>query len=333
MSGIRINGVELDHTVHPDILKYHKTHATSSTSLRETRASLRQACAVCMKVGGPDSGLRRCGKCKQASYCSTECQRKDWAGHKAACSRAGEFTLNMAKFSQNLLASDFLNAHLQSCFILAFDLLRRPQLDKPVVARVDIGIEPTDLMDFIGIYTGQRIAKTQGMVQMNAFTVLPAESVQENMMTIWRKLREEVTAAGFATSPLGILVLSKANALVQMIPFFISPDAMQMMEDSPRFKSISSLTGITEVTPVNIDGFMEIMNKHIRADTKDKLSMRSEMTSEDIQTIRDAATGNVLATKPPNWALTAPPPQLAATILKEKVKRESMYKLVFTLAK
>jgi hypothetical protein len=46
-------------------------------------------CAVCRRKPG-DPGvpatLKLCGGCKNARYCSTECQRKDWKiGHKAVC--------------------------------------------------------------------------------------------------------------------------------------------------------------------------------------------------------------------------------------------------------
>jgi hypothetical protein len=32
--------------------------------------------------------FKRCGACKQATYCSKAHQAEDWAGHKAACKAA-----------------------------------------------------------------------------------------------------------------------------------------------------------------------------------------------------------------------------------------------------
>jgi hypothetical protein len=72
------------------------------------------------------------------------------------------------------------------------------------------------------------------------------------------------------------------------------------------------------------------MNKHIRADKKDHLSLRTEMTLNDIKTIRDVATGNVDTARLAAWAQNAvspPPSQYAASILKEKMARESLYKI------
>jgi MYND finger/Plasmid pRiA4b ORF-3-like protein len=50
-----------------------------------------RTCQVCGKQEGeaPDARLQRCGKCKNALYCSRECQIKDWKqGHRSDCIHA-----------------------------------------------------------------------------------------------------------------------------------------------------------------------------------------------------------------------------------------------------
>jgi hypothetical protein len=260
----------------------------------------------------------------------------------------------MAKIAQTLYASTFLNMQLQGAFIDAFDLLRDPRLDRVFAARIDIGVEPTDLMAFMKIYNGGPPAeKAEGMVQVNAFTPLPDAWITEQAAQVWRSTRESTTSAGLATSPVGLVVLSKANALVQIFPIIILPQMMDLMRNSPTFTRVSSFTGITTVVPVNVANLMgyvpmplrfrflrvlaptlmptRMINKHIRADDKDKFSLRTEMTPGDVQIIRDAASGNVLATRPADWPLIVPPPQLAATILKEKIARDPMYQLTIML--
>ncbi|KAJ7786972.1 hypothetical protein B0H14DRAFT_3506162 [Mycena olivaceomarginata] len=320
---VRIGGMELGHTVHPEIKKYHKSYSTSSKDLRAMRDKGKQVCAVC---GILEYKLRRCGKCKHAAYCSKDCQGRIGAPtHKNACNEVNS-GVNMMKIAQNLDASTFLNMQLQSAFILAFDLLREPRLDRPFAVRIDIGVEPTDLMAFINIYAGgQPAEKTEGMVQINAFTPLPDAFIGEQAMRVWRNTRDGMTSAGFATSPVGLVVLSKASALIHMFPITIYPQMMDMIRDSPTFTRISSFTGITTVVPIDVGGLMDTSERT----TKNKLSLRTEMSVQDFQTIRAAADGNVLATRPADWAMVAPPPQLAATILKEKIARESMYQITF----
>jgi hypothetical protein len=43
-------------------------------------------CTVCAKMAQETCPLQRCGRCGTATYCSSECQRKDWAVHKHICS-------------------------------------------------------------------------------------------------------------------------------------------------------------------------------------------------------------------------------------------------------
>ena len=51
-----------------------------------------RVCQTCVVV---DSNLKTCSKCKQAYYCSVDCQKKDWARHKPLCgiSQGKELTI------------------------------------------------------------------------------------------------------------------------------------------------------------------------------------------------------------------------------------------------
>lgn len=70
-----------------------------------------KACFTCHKneqeIGKESS---QCAKCKIINYCSKECQRKDWKGHKKEC-REGMSTVNFEneKEQKNNLFQKFLS--------------------------------------------------------------------------------------------------------------------------------------------------------------------------------------------------------------------------------
>jgi hypothetical protein len=48
-------------------------------------------CAKCSKdKSDSGQGLKRCGRCKLAHYCSRECQKADWKNHKTLCGSTGD---------------------------------------------------------------------------------------------------------------------------------------------------------------------------------------------------------------------------------------------------
>ncbi|KAJ7436223.1 hypothetical protein FB451DRAFT_1571145 [Mycena latifolia] len=311
--------IVVGHAVHPDNAKYHKSYGTPSKDLRAIRANNAEACAVCMKLG---LELRRCAQCKHVSYCSKECQKKDWPIHKTACKQADGSGLHVLKIIQNLAASTFLNMQMQSCFILAFDLLRRPRTDRPFIARLDVGIEPADMLEFLQIYNGLPVDVVQGMVQINAFTALEESYAGDNEMEMWRKARETADANGFAADPVGLLTVSKANRLLVIYPLVIHEPVMEAVREKPKMQRASAITGKVTSLPFNIETCMESMNLHIRADKKNKLLLRTQMTELDKQTIRDAGGEDVQPKE------DAPFEGLGAWLLQRKVAREGIYKLV-----
>ncbi|KAJ7086302.1 hypothetical protein C8R43DRAFT_311939 [Mycena crocata] len=301
--------------------KFHKSAITPAKDRRDRRDITKQICAGCMTLTDTGGELLRCGRCKHTSYCSKECQRKDWPTHKPTCREADG--LNMKKVSRALHGSTYINGQLQACFILAFDLLRNSRADRPFAARIDIGVEPTDVEQFMPVYNGRSGDQVQGMVQVNAFTPLPDSFIVPQAREIWRLTKENIGENGFGFCPVGLLVVSKSNALTNMLPIIIQPAMMQHVRDYPAIRKTHSLLGIVKFEPIRIDFFLEALNEHIRADDKNRTSLRTEMTPADIQVIRDAADGKVLVTKPADWAIGIPPPEIAATILKEKMERES----------
>jgi tetratricopeptide (TPR) repeat protein len=55
-------------------------------NMGEQKPSKKYSCVTCGVTKGKDStNLMKCGRCKLVSYCSRDCQQKDWKSHKKFC--------------------------------------------------------------------------------------------------------------------------------------------------------------------------------------------------------------------------------------------------------
>ncbi|KAJ6484856.1 hypothetical protein C8R45DRAFT_931297 [Mycena sanguinolenta] len=261
---------------------------SSSKKIRSQRKEFTTACSACFKRE-KDLGqsLRRCAKCHQAFYCSRECQALNWPSHKRTCEETGVSKL-VPKLVKTMLSDQNMLVQLQACFILAFDLHQRARCDEMLIGRVDISVEPGNMDDFSNIFLGEGSSKSaiQGMLQVNAFT--PVEKSGKSRFfaerrVLWHEERAKADSAGFSNDPVIIINNSLAN----------------------RFWN--------EKRGANVD-FRRCINMHIRADTKNKLLLRTEMRPSDIQIIRNAAKNSQ----------TVP-----AMILHAKIAREYIYQSLY----
>ncbi|KAJ6626094.1 hypothetical protein B0H10DRAFT_2000297 [Mycena sp. CBHHK59/15] len=313
--------IQITHVIHPDNKAHFKALATSKKDIRTTRSTIHTICSKCLKSDEePGLALRRCGKCKGVWYCSKECQIKHWPHHKKSCNIVDGS--GILKLVNNLNSNPLFNQYLQACFILDFDLLRHPQLDKPFMARIDIGIEPADTTDLFNIFLGQPLSeeKIKGMVQVNAFT--PATPAQMAELTpkrkeIWRKARESLNKGGFPGDSMGLMEFANGESEMTItVEVHIQRAAMQLVElgASTPFEMTSAITGEVTKLPFTVETCMEFMNTHIRADKKNQLLLRTEMRPTDIQIIRDAGMGSGDSDRVP------------VQILKEKMAREQIFR-------
>lgn len=61
--------------------------AKMKTDLKKTNPRVVELCWIC-KLNKPARDFKRCGVCRNASYCSVECQRISWPEHKKECKSA-----------------------------------------------------------------------------------------------------------------------------------------------------------------------------------------------------------------------------------------------------
>jgi len=303
--------IQFAHAIHPVNEAYFSILAPLSKDIRSIRSHIVQVCSTCM-MSEKDLGqqLRRCGKCHTVWYCSKQCQTQNWPDHKPTCGESG-----IPKLIRTLISNEVLQDILHACFILDFNLLHRSTFDEPLVARVNVAIEPSNILEFAEILLGKGKKKLQGMLQFNGFH--PATAAQlENLpwhREIWHRERDRVDSEGFHTDPVALMDIAYAcgqNSIA--VPVHIHSLTMETMKQQmlAGFNSISVVMGGAATVPFTVETCMEFMNTHIRADKKNQLLLRTEMRPSDIQVIRDVAANS---------------DSVPAMILNDKLAREKIY--------
>jgi hypothetical protein len=170
-----------------------------------------------------------------------------------------------------LYSNQLLNTHIQACFILHFDLLRRPQLDKPFMVRIDIGIEPAEMANFLNIFLGDQLdakMKMKGMLQLNALTPLPPGAIADLTplgMDIWHQAHESANRNGFSDDSVGLMEFGNGDGQQTITcPVHIQKAAMDLVHVSPPWVMTSAITGKTTEVPFNIETCMEYVSSSLR---------------------------------------------------------------------
>ncbi|KAJ7659303.1 hypothetical protein DFH06DRAFT_1327129 [Mycena polygramma] len=255
---------------------------------------------ACTGCAAGDRELRRCSKCRRALYCSTECQTKHWPSHKPSCTTADVHDLD--ELFKNAYNDPVFNRILQALFILHFDLLRFPQVDKPIVAEIELAIEPVKSRDFARIFVGAPLGEKpiMGMLQINAFTPFTRSRVAALTPTrwgVWKHAKDSLNEGAEAARCGG--------------SFAWTDSGNARRRESPPLKLACLTTGEITEQPFNIESCLERLNDYIQADTNNKMGLRTEMLPSDINIIREARAGSN---------------SLAATALRAKMAREKIFK-------
>jgi hypothetical protein len=271
-----------------------------------------------MKPSSSGAPLQKCGKCKTSWYCSKNCQKQNWPKHKQTCHEVEGS--GISRLVRKLAANKLLLVYLQVCLVLHFDLLHNPTLDKPFMARIDVGIEPSDISVFLQLFAGidrESRSQTEGMLQLNALTPceLATTPLTQNRLKLWRHAREEANAEGCSLDPVGLVEFVNDSEHSLTIPIHIQSAALLIAQRADPFTRVSALTGRRTETPLSDMSCLEFINTHIRADSKNLLLLRTNMREADKEIIHGAGRGE---------------DKQAVVILKEKMARELIYRVHYT---
>ncbi|KAG1879862.1 hypothetical protein F4604DRAFT_1752103 [Suillus subluteus] len=212
------------------------------------------------------------------------------------------------------ISNPLLMGYLKISIIIDCGLLDNLAIgfDVPFIARVDIGIEPSNILDFIGLYLDDKSIgeKFQGMVQINAVTPwYPSlmRPLTPQRLHLWRKARAKYNAEGFTKDPVGLVDFVDGSLTVGL---HIPTIALDMARKREPFVRVSAITGVQFKQPMSAVACLEYINVHIRGDMQNQLRLRTAMTEADKEIIR--AAGRNEGTFP-------------ARILKGKMRREHLY--------
>ncbi|OAX38042.1 hypothetical protein K503DRAFT_188332 [Rhizopogon vinicolor AM-OR11-026] len=244
-------------------------------------------------------------QCKCAWYCSKECQKANWRFHKLTCPEV-ERSSGVAKLIGSLGMNPLLMAFIRIGVIFDCGLLDNPQrlgFDMPFMARVDFAIEPSEILDFSGLYLNDRPVgeKLQGMIQVNALTTWdPTKQgpLTPEQLRLWREARAKYNTNGFAIDLVGLIEFVNCaddNSFISEL--FIPTVVVNMAREH-------------EPLNANVAACLQCVNLNIRADKQNQLLLRTEMTEQDKEIICSASRNEE----------TFP-----SRILKEKMKREPLY--------
>ena len=151
----------------------------------------------------------------------------------------------LRKFQSN----KFLQVVLQACLVCEFDLLRNSDPNRPFMARIDIGIEPSNMGVCYQLFAGVEFeSEVVGMLQLNALTRadLVTGPLTPNRMQIWRRCREEVNALGCSSDAVGLVEFVNDSHHSITTAIHITKEALNLAQVAEPFEFNSTLFGISK---------------------------------------------------------------------------------------
>jgi hypothetical protein len=139
------------------------------------------------------------------------------------------------KFQSNRLLVGCLEVSL----ICQFDLLRNLDPNKPFMAHIDVGIEPSDISACYQLFAGGEFeSELEGMLQLNALIAcdLVAKPLSSSRMQLWRRFRESLNASGCSSDAVGLVEFANDSNLSATTAIRITQSALDAARDGDPFQ-------------------------------------------------------------------------------------------------
>ena len=181
--------------------------------------------------------------------------------HKTHCH---DVERGLSKLITAFLVNPLLRTHLEIALCLDFDLVNNPAPDTPHMARVDVGLEPSDISITLGLCAGSRWLnnpepeKIEGMLQINAITrILPEIVPHARRLNQWNETRQKLHTAGKGDLPVVIVeFISNDSPNAFSCVLDISPPALMIAKKKEPFEKHSAIKGLS-LEPMTVGSTLE----------------------------------------------------------------------------
>ncbi|KAJ7130355.1 hypothetical protein C8R44DRAFT_775409 [Mycena epipterygia] len=293
----------------------------SHMNIKDNRPEIQYTCTFCrkheVKVGAP---MKKCAQCKGALYCSKECQKGDWSRHKKICHFEGP---SIRRLVDNFFTNPALCGLLQTYCILTFNLTEKLRVDTPLMVRVDVGIEPTDIGTWFTLLRSSLPSTPdidydspiEGMFQINTMKKFPEDVIlTETRVESWKQERMRRTRS---TQVVLVEFIRSGHHFSWTTTLPIHELLIEKVRKREPWQDISAIYGTRELQ-LDEPLVLESMNKLIRGDHKNQFKLRTKMTKFDMDVIRSLGQ-NVGRKEDDSEAVRA---------MREKAEREKIYRVI-----
>jgi len=232
-------------------------------------------------------------------------------------------------------SNDFLLQFISICIVLSLHLVKAPQPNVPIVARLDINLEPADIgkLYMLNLGVDSDDEELMGMVQANDFKAwqYPDGELAEGKLKMWQVTKDKIKRQLGRIFHVAVVevVYQGHNDHALCFPLVILPEVFEIVkQDKKNVIKMSIAQTETKLPNTPYSGleyvfekilltfcsylFSRFINTHIRGDKMNQLLLRTIMTKDEKEVAKAACNPD-------------PSDNYTVKLMKAKMKREVQY--------